>query len=786
MSEVIEVLQSLTAAVDINTPEVENSTSLFDKACRAEQVQCLQELPTTDPTSDRDDILTTNGDIVPNTCDWITTKDAFVTWKQSDSGLLWVRGRPGKGKTYFAVYLAKFLGDLSSRPIIIYYFCDYPDVMKRGNAESTLRSLIYQLVQSREDLLHLLWPWRVRKRDIFGESSIEILWTVFESMVQELKDRDIYCIDGLNECEEHCHEKLLRKLEGLFNHYTEAQNNHRMKLMLMIKPFPDVLSRALLSSPCLDLDHNTGSATALKRYISVRAAELPSLKPINTNHKLLRHFTSVFLEKSQGSFLWVNLMIEGLKPNSVNDIETALENLPVGLDQVYDRMLSKIPSDNSDTILKILQWVSLAMRPLTLHEISEAVGIQSTGNLSVQDICAGYVQSCRHLLAMAGYHPNQTVSFPHQSAKEYILKQQTHPDYKIIDTEGHATILDRLLSCLEEEPLSSQDGNKDTIQQSALSEYATDFWIHHMRLLDKPHTLKIYHKHRFFFDNNPILKSQWLTLIQNLLKPSNTKKLPLLHFACAFGLHYLAAHSLNLYNKTFHARLNHFITLRNNSPNPINTVYNSTTPLTLACAVESIPTVQLLLSHRNSINPNNLSQALIIACKKGNKRLVKLLLDSGADPNHIHDESSPLFAAIEGNFPHIKKLLLDAGANPNLTIDDETNWTILHQTARVSNSVQIMKLLLDTGKMEPNAQSQAGDMALHVVCCSVMYGTRKKEVVQGFINLLIEYGADVQIKNWDGMTAWDVLMEVMEVIEGDMGKVVEMLGEEGVRRLRGR
>ncbi|KAK3990666.1 hypothetical protein QBC44DRAFT_380316 [Cladorrhinum sp. PSN332] len=114
LSKLIRQSNAATARGESIDDNDQDLTSPLGKTCRAEESRRLQELFVTDPTSDRDAIVIANGGMVPSTCDWITTTDAFVGWKQSESGLLWVHGGPGKGKTYLSIYLTKSFEERSS------------------------------------------------------------------------------------------------------------------------------------------------------------------------------------------------------------------------------------------------------------------------------------------------------------------------------------------------------------------------------------------------------------------------------------------------------------------------------------------------------------------------------------------------------------------------------------------------------------------------------------------------------------------------------------------------
>jgi len=131
---------------------------------------------------------------------------------------------------------------------------------------------------------------------------------------------------------------------------------------------------------------------------------------------------------------------------------------------------------------------------------------------------------------------------------------------------------------------------------------------------------------------------------------------------------------------------------------------------------------------------------------------VKELIDEGADVNELNDDyESPLLVTSYTDDDHLNlemlKLLLDNGANPS--IGDADDWTILHAAASMGDK-QAIDLLLKYGA-DINQQDSSGETPIFDT-------TYEVDDVKTF-QYLIKKGADLSIKNVDGMTVKEVAKE---------------------------
>lgn len=110
---------------------------------------------------------------------------------------------------------------------------------------------------------------------------------------------------------------------------------------------------------------------------------------------------------------------------------------------------------------------------------------------------------------------------------------------------------------------------------------------------------------------------------------------------------------------------------------------------------------------------DTLRQALVKAATKGHHKILRLLLDSGAE---IHprkeSEISPLFKAAEGGHEDVVSVLLERRADPNWQY--KNGQTALFRAAE-GGQLKVVANLLQSGA-DPNVRAKNGQVALHLAC----------------------------------------------------------------------
>lgn len=162
-----------------------------------------------------------------------------------------------------------------------------------------------------------------------------------------------------------------------------------------------------------------------------------------------------------------------------------------------------------------------------------------------------------------------------------------------------------------------------------------------------------------------------------------------------------------------------------------------------AVQFDDVRTVQSLLQRGfdpNTVNPSGHS-GLMLAVREPSLKVAEVLAgwpQTKVEARNDKDESPLMLAALKGHLALVKKLVeRDADVN-------KTGWTALHYAASGGHT-QVIDFLLENSAYI-DAESPNGTTPLMM---AAMYGSPES------VKLLIQAGADLNVKNMVGMTALD-------------------------------
>ncbi|KAH6714004.1 hypothetical protein BKA61DRAFT_428897, partial [Leptodontidium sp. MPI-SDFR-AT-0119] len=334
------------------------------------------------------------------TCLWIAKNDQFVSWRRDDgkNPVLWISGKPGAGQP-------------SGQNHTCYYFCNSQEA---GNiCSQILRTVALQLLRRNVDLASLIANQYVYQGTSCGMAQLR---TLLPQMLETIDSTRII-IDGLDECSVETQMSVLKDLERLLGKDVHCK--------IIISSRRDVkIAEKLSGKTQIRLDELQEVESDIRLYVKYKVSSIKTTDP-----DLRTKIESILVEKANGMFLWVQLVVDELRGcGSDWELEDRAKSLPRGLKRAYGRIIDRITDESHSNYprslaIRILEWIACSYRPLKTFELLDGivfkVGCTELNNRT--KMRKSVLDSCRPLIEEG---PSNTVDFVHFSAKEYVLDEE--------------------------------------------------------------------------------------------------------------------------------------------------------------------------------------------------------------------------------------------------------------------------------------------------------------------------------------------------------------------------
>jgi ankyrin repeat protein len=414
-----------------------------------------------------------------------------------------------------------------------------------------------------------------------------------------------------------------------------------------------------------------------------------------------------------------------------------LNELPDTLDETYERILKGISKTQKDNAHRLLQCLTVAVRPLLVEELAELLVFDfralTAGGIPTfnedwrwDDEEEAVLSTCSSLVTIIPRDGSQVVQFSHFSVKEYLtssrLAQSAHGEVSRfhIDLEAAHTIMAQ--ACLATLLQLDEHTGKNDANGSPLVKYAAQHWVDHAqfgkvspRIRDGMHDL---------FDSSKPYFAAWLQ-VHNIDEmwaifspyPRDDVGSPL-YYAAFCGFYEIVERLIMEHPDQVNARggFNLFplpAALYKRHPHVANLLYrhgalvdvqgrDGNTPLYATSYFGQVDTMRWLLDHgadadaRCHYRHTPLFEAIFAVQLEA----VQILLERNAGTNLQNTNGkTPLYWVLthgesEGKVVDIAWRLLEHGADPN--IPDNDHITPLHR-ASARGRLAAARLLLNYG-----------------------------------------------------------------------------------------
>lgn len=362
------------------------------------------------------------------TCQWLLSKSEYQDWRNSDKmsqhhGLLWIRGKPGTGKST----IMKFAHAAAKRKwrdnIVLSFFFNARGESMEKSVEGMYRTLLLQLLENAPDLQIVfdVLGSKAPRDDEITTWDIEVLKDLFRCAVENLGERTVSCfIDALDECEEDQVRDMVIFFEDLGE--TAISSQIRLYTCFSSRHYPHI---TVAHSVQLVLERQEDHTQDIESYLHYE---------LKAGHsKALQDIKAEMLERARGIFLWVVLVVRILNKEydrgRMHALRNRLNEIPDGLDDLFNDILTR-DCENLDELILCVQWILFAKRPLKREELYFAMlaGLEpdtvtswKPEEITTEDMDRFLLSSSKGL-AEVTRSKGQTVQFIHESVRDFLLK----------------------------------------------------------------------------------------------------------------------------------------------------------------------------------------------------------------------------------------------------------------------------------------------------------------------------------------------------------------------------
>ncbi|PWW74076.1 hypothetical protein C7212DRAFT_359331 [Tuber magnatum] len=395
---------------------------------------------------------------VEGTCAWVTEHPKYREWfENKTSGVLWLSGDPGCGKSVIASFLIAHLKAQTDATVCYFFFKD--DSEEQRSAPSALCAVLHQLFFQNKSL------------HVYAQEAFDAKGRRFtQEAVAEGGCGDVICVvDALDECEEATLTPLIRYME--------------------------------LGSPATTIrlngeDEVISIAADVTRVIYAGIMDLEScwVQPGG-----LGYLRDLLESSADRTFLWVSLVLGILKESedgSPEEFTNIVSTTPRDLAELYTKILDK--TKYPDKARLILNIVVAAARPLTLREMNVTFRISRDGKdvRNLRDLEPGFQKTVKNYCGLFVRIIDSKVYLVHQTAREFLIKRSSSGEgnwqYTMCPKDSNFILADICITYLSREDFENvsfmigtsgevEQGTLDEIQKYSFLDYASRFWADHFR-----------------------------------------------------------------------------------------------------------------------------------------------------------------------------------------------------------------------------------------------------------------------------------------------------------------
>ncbi|KAH9046635.1 hypothetical protein EDB84DRAFT_1674021 [Lactarius hengduanensis] len=625
---------------------------------------------------------------------WFFQGSIFLKWKSTGS-LLWIHGK-----------LSSIIQDImavceAGSAILAYFYFDFRDLNKQ-TCRDLLLSLVFQLSISSSLCCGILKRVYTSHKNGAHQPSDDTLKECLKQMLRLPGQEPIFIIlDALDECPDSS--GIPSPRDEVLQLVKELVDLHLQRLRICATSRPEVDIRAVLeplAPRSVSLHNQIGQQMDIADYVRnvVDSSSSMAMRRWRVDDRKL--VIETLTERADGMFRWVFCQLEALRHCFPSNLRRFLNELPESLDETYERILKGINKTQKDDARRLLQCLTVAVRPLRVEELAELLAFDFEASSSAgvpklkddwrwDDQEEAVLSTCSSLITVVPDGDSLVVQFSHFSVKEYLTSlrlAQSQGDISQfhVDLEPAHTILAQ--ACLGTLLQLDEHANAEGFP---LVEYAAEYWVDHARF--EGVSTRVRDGMDDLFDSSKPYFAAWLR-VHDMDGNGPVELIHFLGYPDPPGSTLYYAAFCGLYDLTERLIVKH--------PEQVNAGGGCMrAPLPAALSKRYFGVADLL-----HVNAGTISRRIPLHLAALNMHLgaVQVLLEYNADVNSRSDDgNTPLHDAVsyvnlhpEGERVGVMRRLLEHGADPNAC--DDNHSTPLHEASSMG-FLEVARVLLSYG-----------------------------------------------------------------------------------------
>lgn len=405
-----------------------------------------------------------------NTFDWVYDhpQSRFSHWLQHGSGLFWINGKPGSGKSTLMKFIfqdprtSSLLSDwrADTSHIWVAFFFHYRGTRLQKSFEGLLRSILSQII-SKEPKLHAFLARLFIKDDLtFEDWTLRMLQAGFHAILKQT-EIPLYLtlfLDALDEYDGRL-EFISKFLEDITQ--IPLTSTKSIKICFSSRPWP-IFYEHFRECPRFSIQDFTEEDIRDYCLGSILEERLPPMT--------LEDLIPDLVTRSRGVFLWVKLVVKNLatsarKKETKSDLENLLKSLPTELDSYYAEIIERIPHAHRWEAYAMLETAVRSELLLAPEDFISAVKCSESRTFDSAETIRKLVTSkitdfaefvrdqsrmhCGGLIEVVGEPPYQSIQVLHQTVEDFVtdhkFKQLVLEDRAKITAENGFSFLTKYL-----------------------------------------------------------------------------------------------------------------------------------------------------------------------------------------------------------------------------------------------------------------------------------------------------------------------------------------------------